>query len=125
MLIYRLEDDQGNGPIGHDNLALDKALRKYWSRHLTRVEESDEPCVLGAEIGCTTQDTACFGCRSIKELKQYWGKLYQVYLERGLAPVVYEVPDYLIAEGYLQVVFPRYYQTCPVRVDDWPIIRGV
>ncbi len=123
MLIYRLEDDQGNGPIGHDNLDLDKSLIKYWNRHLTRVEESSEPSVLGAEIGCTTQDTCCFGCRSIKELKQYWGKLYQVYLERGLAPVVYEVPDYLISEGYLQVAFPRYYQQCPVRVDDWPIIR--
>lgn len=120
MLIYRLEDSEGNGPIGHDNLALDNQLRQYWNRHLTRVEESDEPSILGHAIYCPTQDTCCFGCRNIKELKQYWGKLYQIYLERGLAPVAYEVPDYLVAEGYLQVAFPRCYQYNPVAIYDWP-----
>ena len=123
MLVYRLEDSDGNGPIGHDNLTLDTHLVQYWNKHLDRVEKSDEPSLLGKAIGCTTQDTCCFGCRNIKELKQYWGKLYQVYLERGLAPVIYEVPDYLTAEGYLQVAFPRCYQYNPVAIYDWPNLR--
>lgn len=123
MLIYRLENIIGNGPIGHDNLDIDDTLRAYWDKRLDRIEPDGEPATLGAIIQCTTQDTACFGCRSIVELKRYWGKLYNVYLTRGLTPAVYEVPDYLVSHGKIQVCFPRCYHHSPVRVDDWPIIK--
>lgn len=125
MLIYRLEDENGNGPIGVDNLALDKQLLDYWNNHLAHIEPEEEVMELGNALGLTSHDTVCFGCTCITNLKRYWGKLFMEYQYRGLTVVVYEVPKELTCKGYLQVAFPRLYHQpkCIVHIHDWPNLK--
>ena len=122
MHIYRLEDELGRGPVGHDGLELDKYLLEYWEEHVEYVEPDGECQRLGHELGLKGHDTTCFGCLSYVTLVQYWGKLFNEYQNRGLIVVVYNIPNNLISRGEMQVAFPRILHNPSkiVRVYDWP-----
>lgn len=125
MLIYRLENEHGQGPIGHDNFELDMDLLEYWSEHVDMVEPDGECMRLGHELGLKGHDTVCFGCASVLDLINYWGKLFEVYQTRGLTIVVYDIPKALTRKGEIQVAFPRLFHN-PARIKqvyDWPILK--